>query len=396
VIGIIPGVENMPLQIRRGTDAERLAMTQPLAQGELLYVTNDQRLYIGNGSTLGGIQITGYTNEDAQDAAAQLFSNGTHSGITFTYNDAAASISAALDLSNFSGTIRADAFKGSVFADDGSTVGGTLLVDAVDGVLRGQHIGTLTGNVTGNLTGNVTGNLTGNVTGSTAGFHTGDIKGSVFADDSSLLVDAIDRIFYGTIDTGNTTINSTSLTSLTTFSMGTSADPLALNLNLSSNLQIQQPITGVNGKFISLVMGRGTLSSPAAVQAGDELGGVIVNAYSNTTTTALAGTFGFLVDPTAVIAGGSFIKSKAIISASTDSGAAEADALILNSAGVVTANAFVASKYTQLAVYANDAARTSAIAAPVKGMMVFMTSGTSPAVTNKAVVYDGTSWVALH
>jgi hypothetical protein len=25
-----------------------------------------------------------------------------------------------------------------------------------------------------------------------------------------------------------------------------------------------------------------------------------------------------------------------------------------------------------------------------------MTSGTSPAVTNKAVVYDGTSWVALH
>ena len=152
----------------------------------------------------------------------------------------------------------------------------------------------------------------------------------------------------------------------------------------------------LNGKFISLVMGRGTLSSPAAVQAGDELGGVIVNAYSNTTTTALAGTFGFLVDPTAVIAGGSFIKSKAIISASTDSGAAEADALILNSAGVVTANAFVASKYTQLAVYANDAARTSAIAAPVKGMMVFMTSGTSPAVTNKAVVYDGTSWVALH
>jgi len=381
----------MPLQIRRGTDAERLAMTQPLAQGELLYVTNAQRLYVGNGSTLGGVQITGYTNEDAQDATAQLFSNGTHTGITFTYNDASASLNAVVDLANYQGTIGATSFKGSIFADDS-----TLLVDAVDGVLRGQHIGTLTGNVTGNLTGNVTGNLTGNVTGSTAGFHTGDIKGSVFADDSSLLVDAIDRIFYGTIDTGNTTINSTSLTSLTTFSMGTSADPLALNLNLSSNLQIQQPITGVNGKFISLVMGRGTLSSPAAVQAGDELGGVIINAYSNTTTTALAGTFGFLVDPTAVIAGGSFIKSKAIISASTDSGAAEADALILNSAGVVTANAFVASKYTQLAVYANDAARTSAIAAPVKGMMVFMTAGTSPAVTNKAVVYDGTSWVALH
>jgi hypothetical protein len=48
----------MPLQIRRGTQAERLAMSQPLAQGELLYVTDDKRLYIGDNATLGGIQIT--------------------------------------------------------------------------------------------------------------------------------------------------------------------------------------------------------------------------------------------------------------------------------------------------------------------------------------------------
>jgi hypothetical protein len=132
------------------------------------------------------------------------------------------------------------------------------------------------------------------------------------------------------------------------------------------------------------------------VQAGDELGGVIVNAFSSSSTTALAGTFGFFVDPTATIAGGSFIKSKAIISASTDTGAAEADSLILDSAGVATSNAFAASKYFKLPVYANDAARTSAIPTPATGMMVFMTSGTSPAVTNKTVVYDSTAWVALH
>jgi len=29
-------------------------------------------------------------------------------------------------------------------------------------------------------------------------------------------------------------------------------------------------------------------------------------------------------------------------------------------------------------------------------MMVFMSTGTSPAVTNKVVVYDSTAWVALH
>ena len=71
----------MPLQIRRGTNAQRQAMTQALAEGELLFVTDDKRLYIGGKDAsgvgiLGGIQITGYTNEDAQDAAAQLFTNG--------------------------------------------------------------------------------------------------------------------------------------------------------------------------------------------------------------------------------------------------------------------------------------------------------------------------------
>jgi len=127
----------MPLQIRRGTDAERLAMTQPLAAGELLWITDDQRLYIGNGATLPTnlVSVTGYTNEDAQDAAASLFSSGAHNNITFTYNDATNSLSAAVNLSNYQGTIQATSFKGSVFADDS-----TLLVDAVDGTLRGQVI----------------------------------------------------------------------------------------------------------------------------------------------------------------------------------------------------------------------------------------------------------------
>jgi hypothetical protein len=50
----------------------------------------------------------------------------------------------------------------------------------------------------------------------------------------------------------------------------------------------------------------------------------------------------------------------------------------------------------KLAVYADDAARTAAVPSPQKGMVVFMTSGTVPTVTNKTVVYDGSAWVALH
>ena len=155
----------MPLQVRRGTDAERLAMTQPLATGELLYVTNEQKLYIGNGSTLGGIQITGYTDGDAKDSAAEIFTDGAHTGIGFTYNTATNVITATVNLSDYAGTIRADAFKGSLFADDGSTIGGQPLVDAISGTFNGNLVGNVTGNVAGNVTGNVTGNVNGIVTG---------------------------------------------------------------------------------------------------------------------------------------------------------------------------------------------------------------------------------------
>jgi hypothetical protein len=400
----------MPLQIRRGTEAERIAMVPKLANGELLWITDAKKLYIGDGTTASSVlpPVTGFTAEDAQDQAAALFTTSpTHTNISFAYDDTAGKLTATVDLANYNGVIKASSFNGSVVADDSTT-----LVDAVLGIITGDLVGNVEGNVvsastgatvlntsaaTAVFTGNVTGNVTGDVTGNTTGYHLGDVKGSVFADNSSILVDSVDRIFYGTIDTGDTIINSNSITCSSTFSIGATASLLDLELNLNNNLQVQHSISGAAaGKFISLNLRRGTLSSPATVQAGDELGGVVVNAFSSSSTTALAGTFGFIVDSTAVIAGGSFIKSKAIISASTDTGSALGDALVLDSAGVITSNAFVASKYTQLAVYANDAARTSSIATPAKGMMVFMTAGTSPAVTNKAVVYDGTNWVALH
>lgn len=46
----------MALQIRRGTNAERQLIT-PLV-GELIYTTDTKKVYIGDGATLGGVQIT--------------------------------------------------------------------------------------------------------------------------------------------------------------------------------------------------------------------------------------------------------------------------------------------------------------------------------------------------
>lgn len=143
IVRKFPGVINMPLQIRRGTEAERLAMTVPLAAGELLYITDDQRLYVGNGTLAGGVPITGYTNDDAQDAAAALFSSGTHRSISFTYNDSLNKIDAVVSLENYNGTVRGDLI-GSVFADD-STLGGIPLIDGTNGTFN------LDGTVKGNI-----------------------------------------------------------------------------------------------------------------------------------------------------------------------------------------------------------------------------------------------------
>ena len=71
----------------------------------------------------------------------------------------------------------------------------TKIVDAVENKIYSTFFGNLTGNVLGNITGNVLGNLTGNTTG----YHTGDITGSVFGDDSTKIVDAVENKVYGGI-----------------------------------------------------------------------------------------------------------------------------------------------------------------------------------------------------
>jgi hypothetical protein len=295
----------MPLQIRRGTDAERRAMAQPLAQGELLYVTDDQRLYIGNGSTLGGLQITGYRDEDAQDAAAAMITSGIHTGINFVYNDADNRINATVDLSNYAGVIRADAFKGSVFADDGSTIGGTLLVDAVAGSIN------LSGTVKGNIIPDTNiaydlgsasrrfrdlylsgssiklGDATITASGSAVNLPVGstingvplatlgemsiiaDITGSVFGDDSSILVDAVSNI----ISTGTVglSLSGSSITSTDILS------PLTIESERSGNEAVEIKMLGdgtAQGPTLVISVSNGSLINPDDHAAGDEISSI--------------------------------------------------------------------------------------------------------------------------
>jgi len=149
----------MALQIRRGTTAERTA--RRFLVGELIYDTTLQQVFVGDSpdgstGTLGGKAVTAFTQEDAQDAIRDLFSAGTHTNISYAYNDPGNSISSTVSLSNYvgnisaSGTVTASGFngwlEGNVFANDS-----TLLVDAGNGRIPAEVVtGTFTGTVVGN------------------------------------------------------------------------------------------------------------------------------------------------------------------------------------------------------------------------------------------------------
>lgn len=149
----------MALQIRRGTTAERTA--RRFLEGELIYDTDLSEVFVGDSTngidgTLGGRSVTAFTSEEAQDAIRDLFAAGSHTNISFSYNDVGNSISAAVNLSTYTGSITASGnitangfngwLEGNVFANDS-----TLLVDAGNGLIPAEVVqGTFTGSVVGN------------------------------------------------------------------------------------------------------------------------------------------------------------------------------------------------------------------------------------------------------
>jgi hypothetical protein len=333
----------MPLQIRRGTEAERENMSQPLAEGELLYITDDRRLYIGGKDdlgvpVLGGIAVTGYTDEDARDAAAELFTNGSHTGITFTYNDVLDTIDAVVDFSTLN-TLVADSFQGSLFADDS-----TLLVDAVDGTFNLD--GTIKGDIVPNVSeaydigtpsakfkdlylsgsslflGDASITASGSAINLPAGSTVGgieiglstesivrDLVGSVISEDSTILVDATSNLL------------STGRINITENTISAAFDTLVLSgLNIPGETQTQVAIVTLSAptqteqdedsstKFsliratgdwnmVSITAHKNSVSSPDEIGPGEVLGVLSLGGFQPGADKSFSSRMGVHVDP---------------------------------------------------------------------------------------------------
>ena len=222
----------MALRLRRGTDAERLLIT-PL-QGEPIFTTDTKRLYVGDGSTVGGVLVTGdqSNTQVSADTTPQLGGDLDLNG-----NNIIGTGNIAID-----GTITA---TGSINLGDGDedaiAVGGlinTNLRPAIDGAYdvgtslrRWNNVWAEGANITGQLTtdslsvekiisqdstvlyeavsntvtANFVGTLTGELNGDANGNHLGTFTGIFSGDEGARsVINKLDanavNITGGTID----------------------------------------------------------------------------------------------------------------------------------------------------------------------------------------------------
>ncbi len=173
----------MALKLRRGTEANRTSITP--AEGEIIYVTDTKKIYVGDGTTPGGVLQGG---SGGGGSLTGITDNATASVLTLSD----ANISIDVDLS----------ITGQEIVGDGDiNISG-------DVTASGAGTGIITAN---SFVGNVTGNVTGNAVGAHTGTFDGDMTGSVFSDDSTIIVDGNTRTLHGNLQDVNKITYDTSL-----------------------------------------------------------------------------------------------------------------------------------------------------------------------------------------
>ena len=375
----------MALRLRRGTNAERQTIT-PL-QGELLFITDTKKLYVGDGATQGGV-LVGPVDADSfdliNDLTPQLGGNLDLNGNNITGSGNI----------NIDGTITATGNINLGDADaDSITVAGLInsnlrpaidntynLGDAsrqwnniwstqvnVDTTLavgsRIVKLGGPTEDSSAVLWDAETDNIT--VNSITANNIEGNLVGSVFSDDSGVtLVDSINSV----LSNGTLTLNENTI-----------------SVNFSDEVIIDTPnlshyIYGVddnpdNMAYLSLVGARGSRAVPTTVQAGDLIGSLSITGFNGTATETKV----LITGGVDTITGTNTLPGKLLFSIHDYDGNYSTFGS-LNSRGTFEMSVFKATPFV------DETARNDAIGTPEAGMIVYLTS------TNKLQAFDGTIW----
>lgn len=448
----------MPLQIRRGTEAERLVMASPPAEGEMIWVTDDRKLYIGDGATLAVNlpPITGYNDDNAQQAVADAFNNGDTGSLTFAYNAGNNAFNVTMDLTTYLGEIRGD-LRGSVVTDDSTLiVNGTNGSINLDGTVKGNIIpatseaydlgsasnrfrdiwlsgssirlgnATITANgsavnlpegstvngapiggggapgsnINVNIIGDDSSIIVDSATSTFYGSLVGDVQGSVYADDSTVIIDGTTGdIFNGTmlLAGGKLTMPDTNLLEIgnetgSRNNVRIRAYPGDPGVEVISELLGAQGLPQLGGIIKIGTVGT-DFATPTPLTSGDLLGQLQFGGYTN------QGSFGEAQADLVAIRGvvddaGDTISNAAM---------GKFQVYIVDRDDVPNskfmefegAQGILTAPVIKPGSYANDTARDAAITSPQAGMMIFNLRDDSTGVP-VFQGYDGTNWVDLH
>ena len=248
----------IPFRFARASTTDQLSMAA--SEGDVIYNTTTNRLQMYQGGAWkdvnGNVEATaGTSNFNDVIVAGDLTVQGTTTSVettNTTISDNVITLNSGETLAGVgggTGNSGIEVDRGTEanvsFVWDETLPGWTAQTEDVyaDGFRGNGFFGALTGDVTGNVNGNVTGDLTGTVYGTLIGTHTGDVVGSVFADDSGIMVDAVSNKLNATnVNTDTITSNSTLgitagaaiVARATDMNIGATAGPLYLSSNGSA------------------------------------------------------------------------------------------------------------------------------------------------------------------
>lgn len=509
----------MALRLRRGTNAERQLITP--AAGELIYTTDTKSLYVGDGTTAGGVVVQGSGGgasslNDLNDVTLGSISDGqvlawsssdnywtavnpagttlgdlnNHDDVIYPDGGPGWGMTLIHDGSNFKAEQLKDSqirlsivgnnssllvdhennrIMGDVYGGDLYKLDGSQLVDTSTSTIKNMTIqagdgtsaynpttklfnGDLSGNFQGDIfdinlrkvfdagTSQWLGDIQGDIFSSTDdsskildsfnavlngtvnGQLLGTMSGSVFGEDSSLLVDGINNKITGQVSTqlgvlaGNIKLTSATSKNIMFLEQNTESNVFTITtentagtLVLGRNSQIggvsdtgfdrtlsiyndavTQGTTTIRtfhasdagyGNTYGALRARGTKAALTAVQSGDQLGAYAAAGYNGTAYKA-AGGIRFLASATPEA---NRIPTNIELYNSASNGDQTVVLQIAQTDSVATFSGAI-----QLKVVADDTARSAAVTAPAAGMIIFNSTGT------KFQGYTGSAWVDLN
>lgn len=377
----------MALRLRRGTNAERLLITP--VEGELIYTTDTKLLYVGDGSTVGGTLVTGSGSGGAVtlDGLTDVSTAGVTDNQVLTWiagnnqwEPTTIPGAGSIDIGDLGDVFAATpSFHDILYFDglnwvngDGSWIAGqTSLDDLIDVAATSPGTNQV---LTFNSVNWVPSTIEDLLRFSSLEV---DVKGSVFGNDSTMLVNGLDSKITGPVETTSVNVSSDIVIEGTgglTINTNQNADDAfnLFNINASKESDV--------GSSVVFTRSRGTLAAPTSLIDGDEILGINYFGYDSDDAPAVAAVIQVAVDGT--VASGAVPGS--ILLATADAAGTPSPALVINSAQQTTLYGAVT-----LANYADDTARDAAITAPVLGMMIFHVAN------DTAQVYKSTGWTNL-